>query len=173
MLCLDTASARIVVFSHCICNRRLRRCGTATWGLMFSDLESLLKLVECSVSPRRLADIEGHDIFKNTESDTNSRRYRPISATKAAELAGTHDIIHGSTTMRSSGPGSARARKMDNLLSVAFTSGKEELPVRCVSPTKSRHLQGTYSFSCHEESRRCALHLEMEDCGVLLVHETD
>lgn len=121
-----------------------------TCGQMYNFLWKL----GCRVSPRRLADINGHDIFKDTSNGTNSLRHRPVSASKAAELAGTHAYDVGLVLPRSGRSGSARARKMDNLLSVAFISGKEELPVRCVSPTKSRHLQGTYSFSCPGGTQR-------------------
>eukprot|EP00892_Ulva_mutabilis_P011580 jgi/Ulvmu1/8795/UM048_0050.1 len=53
-----------------------------------------------AVSPRRLADIEGHDIFKDTERDTNSKRYRPGDRTgQHAELIHRWVLLLGQGTL--------------------------------------------------------------------------
>jgi hypothetical protein len=49
----------------------------------------------------------------------------------------------------SAGMNTAKARKMDNLLSVAFSSGKVELPIAYVSSLKKQHLAGSHPIPWH------------------------
>lgn len=98
------------------------------------------------MSPRKLADIRGQDIFADGE---RSVAVKAVSLRKAEELAGSvlKDIKAAELSMPTSPRiESARARKMDNLMSVAFTSGKVELPVAPVSSRKLHHLSGNLPF---------------------------
>lgn len=99
----------------------------------------------CRTSPRKLADIRGQNIFADGE---RSVAVRPVSRRKAEELAGSilKDIKAAEQKPPSPRTETARARKMDNLCSVAFTSGKVELPVAQTSHRKLHHLAGNLPF---------------------------
>lgn len=94
-------------------------------------------------SPRKLADIRGHDIFADGE---RSVAVRPVSRRKADELAGSVLKDIKAAKPKAPSPRIDSARKMDNLCSVAFTSGKVELPVAPVSCRKLHHLAGNLPF---------------------------
>lgn len=102
-----------------------------------------LVIYVCRTSPRKLADIRGNDIFADGERPDS---VKPVSPRKAKELAGS--MLKEIKASQALTPACAIStqRKRDNLLSVAFTSGEEELPVAAVSNYKKQHLSGNLPF---------------------------
>jgi hypothetical protein len=120
----------------------------------------------CSTSPKKLADIRGHDIFADGERAPAGK----VSKKKEEELAGCmlKDIKTEPSQPPSTRMNTAKARKMDNLLSVAFSSGKVELPVAHVSSLKKIHLAGNNPIPWNEPVKlRCVqttlLHAQMSN----------
>lgn len=92
-----------------------------------------------------MADIRGNDIFADGERGAPVK----VSRRKADELAGTIlKEVKAAEASKAQCPRdqTARNRKMDNLMSVAFTSGKVEAPIPQVSKHKLQNLAGNLPF---------------------------